>query len=103
MSSNTLLILILLMLSTFLPRFAPFWFYKTFEQSSWWKPFALIMPSLLLGVLVMLSLSDSFFQSIQWIELGGLGVMAGVHFALKKPMITLVSGSLFVILLKTLL
>jgi branched-subunit amino acid transport protein AzlD len=103
MSRNTALILIILMLSTLLPRFAPFWFYKTFKQSSWWKPFALVMPSLLLGVLVMLSLSDSFFNSLQWIEISGLLVMVGVHFAFKKPMITLAVGSSFVILLKTLL
>jgi branched-subunit amino acid transport protein AzlD len=103
MSNNTFMILIILMLSTLLPRFAPFWFYKTFEKSLWWKPFALIMPSLLLGLLVMISLSDSFFQSLQWIELSGLGLMIVIHFAFKKPMLTMLSGSLLVILLKTLL
>lgn len=103
MSKETFIILIILMLSTLLPRFAPFWFYKTFEQSLWWKPFAILMPSLLLGLLVMISLSETFFQSLQWIELSGLGLMVGVHFAFKKPMLTMLSGSLLVILLKTML
>lgn len=103
MSRNTLIILIILIMSTLLPRFAPFWFYKKFEQSLWWKPFAILMPSLLLGLLVMISLSESFFQSLQWIELSGLGLMVVVHFTLKKPMITMLSGSMLVILLKTLL
>ncbi|MBS3992025.1 MAG: AzlD domain-containing protein [Erysipelothrix sp.] len=103
MSNSTFMILIILMLSTLLPRFAPFWFYKTFEKSLWWRPFAIIMPSLLLGVLVMISLSDSFFQSLQWIELSGLGFMIVIHFAFKKVMLTMLSGSLLVIILKTFL
>lgn len=101
MNNSTVLILIILIISSLVPRLLPSFLPSKVQSSPLWKGLNITMPSLLAGLLVMLALPSSFFESFAWIEVSGLGIMMIIHLMFKKPMWTMIAGSLWVVMLKT--
>lgn len=101
MNNDLTLILVILMLSSVIPRLLPSLLPASTQSSPLWQGLKFTMPSLLAGLLVMLALPRAFFTEFAWIEISGLIIMVLVHLMSKKPMWTMLAGSLWVVILKT--
>jgi branched-subunit amino acid transport protein AzlD len=101
MNSSLTIILIILMLSSIIPRLLPSLLPASTQSSPLWQGLKLTMPSLLAGLLVMLALPQSFFIEFAWIEVSGLFIMVVTHHFSKKPTWTMLIGSLWVVIIKT--
>jgi branched-subunit amino acid transport protein AzlD len=101
MNETLFIILIILIISSVVPRLLPSFLPSSIQSSHLWQALQLTMPSLLAGLLVMLALPSSFFTQFAWIEISGLLIMIIMHLLFKKPMWTMLVGSLWVVIIKT--
>ena len=101
MNQSQWMIFIILVLSTSVPRLLPMVMKEDTLYSTRLQRFNDIMPALLSGLLVMIALPTSFFDQWASPELMGLGFMICLHFMFKKNMLTMMGGTLLVVILKT--
>ena len=101
MNQSQWMIFIILVLSTSVPRLLPMVMKEDTLYSTRLQRFNDIMPALLSGLLVMIALPTSFFDQWASPELMGLGFMICLHFMFKKNMVTMLGGTLLVMILKT--
>lgn len=101
MNQSQWIILIILIVSTSVPRLLPLMMSKDTLLSPQLQHFNTIMPAMLSGLLVMIALPSSFFDQWASPELMGLGFMICLHFMFKKNMVTMLGGTLLVVILKT--
>ncbi|MBS3987416.1 MAG: AzlD domain-containing protein [Erysipelothrix sp.] len=101
MNQSQWIIFIILVLSTSVPRLLPMVMKEDTLYSTRLQRFNDIMPALLSGLLVMIALPTSFFSDIISPELMGLGFMILLHCLFRKNMLTMMGGTLLVVILKT--
>lgn len=101
MNQSQWIIFIILVLSTSVPRLLPMVMKEDTHHTPHLQHFNDIMPSLLSGLLVMIALPTSFFNDIISSELMGLSFMILLHCLFRKNMLTMMGGTLLVVILKT--